>query len=62
MFAFSFSSILILKFSSTTDNARKQEMWEEVAAKAKSLELATATRDAAFVKDKVWGVAHGACF
>ena len=49
-------SILFGKFSSDLDNRDKNTAWGEIVLKAKSLGLATANRDIAHVRDKMWSV------
>jgi len=49
-------SIIFGKFSNEPDHGMKSAAWEEVLLKAKSLEIFAATKNAAYVRDSVWGV------
>jgi len=44
------------KFSNELDHGMKTAAWEEVLLKAKSLEIVAANKNAAYVRDSVWGV------
>ncbi|OXA49679.1 hypothetical protein Fcan01_15337 [Folsomia candida] len=48
-------SILFGNFSSDLDNKAKTNAWNEVLLKAKSLQIVSAERNYAFVRDKVYG-------
>lgn len=48
--------LLFGKFSSEVDHKMKAEAWNDILLKAKSLQLVTENRDAAYVRDKLYGV------
>jgi hypothetical protein len=48
--------ILFGKFSNELDSRQKEDAWNEVLLKAKSLEMVQDNRDYKYVRDKLYGV------